>query len=408
VGGRHTHRGLRVLVIGGGIGGLCLAQGLRQHDVDVTVYERDESALGRRQGYRLRISPEGEQALRDCLPRRAQELLVATANMRYEKGLAAYDERLTPQWAPKFEDSRGDAPDKVDAVDRVTLRRILLAGLEDRVRFGKRFTRYAQLPGGRVEAWFDDGTHDAGDVLVAADGTNSRVRTQFGAEHALHDLGVRAILSRTPMAAAIRAGMPDVLRDRFTYVIGADGFHLGMMPMVFRTEPRKAAAELWPGLEFDDVEDYYMSVFSVHRGELGLTDEEFFAMTGRQLCDLVLDRTSGWHPDLHGVFGQAEPEQTFPVALRATLPILPWKSGTIVPLGDAVHAMPPSGGVGANTAVRDASALCRALVAVDRGKQSLAEAVAAYEEAMTGYATEAVVMSLKIAQWSMKKLDFVP
>ncbi|MBP2327292.1 2-polyprenyl-6-methoxyphenol hydroxylase-like FAD-dependent oxidoreductase [Kibdelosporangium banguiense] len=400
-------RGLRVLVIGGGIGGLCLAQGLRQHDVDVTVYERDESALGRRQGYRLRISPEGEQALRDCLPHRAQQLLVATANMRYEKGLAAYDERLNPQWAPTFEDARGDAPDKVDAVDRVTLRRILLAGLDDRVCFGKRFTHYEQRPGGQVAAWFDDGTHDVGDVLVAADGTNSRVRTQLGGEHALSDLGVRAILSRTPMAAAIQAGMPEVLRDRFTYVIGADGFHLGMMPMVFRTEPRKAAAELWPGLEFDDVQDYYMSVFSVHRSELGLADEEFFAMTGRQLCDLVLKRTSGWHPDLHGVFDYAEPEQTFPVALRATLPVLSWKAGNIVPLGDAVHAMPPSGGVGANTAVRDASALSRALVAVDQGKQSLAEAVAAYQEAMTGYATEAVVMSLKIAQWSMK-LDFAP
>ena len=32
---------LRVLVIGAGLGGLCLAQGLRKAGVEVAVYERD-------------------------------------------------------------------------------------------------------------------------------------------------------------------------------------------------------------------------------------------------------------------------------------------------------------------------------------------------------------------------------
>lgn len=67
---RTSRSPIRVLVIGGGIGGLCLAHGLRQAGVDVEVYERDESADGRRQGYRLRISPQGEAGLRACLPDR--------------------------------------------------------------------------------------------------------------------------------------------------------------------------------------------------------------------------------------------------------------------------------------------------------------------------------------------------
>jgi len=34
---------LHVLIIGGGIGGLCLAQVLRQSGVSVAVYERDHT-----------------------------------------------------------------------------------------------------------------------------------------------------------------------------------------------------------------------------------------------------------------------------------------------------------------------------------------------------------------------------
>ncbi|MFD8561027.1 FAD-dependent oxidoreductase [Streptosporangium canum] len=402
---RDRGRPLRIIIIGGGIGGLCLAQGLRQAGIDdIVVYERDESARGRMQGYRLRISPEGERALRQCLPRQAQDLLTATSNTRQEEGLAAYDEQLNPQWAPAFDDPRGDAPDKVDAVDRVTLRRILLADLDGVVRFGKRFTHYEQVDG-RIVAHFADGGSDTGDVLVAADGANSQVRAQLRPADRAHDLGVRAILSRTPRARAIEAGLPEVLRDRFVNVTGSNGLRLALMPMVFRTPPREAAERLWPGLGFDATEDYYMSVFSVHREVLGLPDDSFFAMTGEELRELVLERTAGWHPHLHGVFAHAEAEETYPLALRATLPVEPWAPGNVIPLGDAVHTMPPTGGVGANTALRDAASLCRALTAVTRGERPLPAAVAEYQAEMVQYATEATNMSLKIAKWSMQKID---
>jgi len=402
---RAQRRTLRVLVIGGGIGGLCLAQGLRQAGFDdVAVYERDRSAQGRMQGYRLRISPDGERALRECLPRRAQDLLTATSNERHQLGLAAYDERLNPMAAPTFDDPRGDAPDKVDAVDRVTLRRVLLAGIDDVVHFGKRFVHCEQSDG-QVVAHFAGGETAVGDVLVAADGANSAVRAQLRPADRARDLGVRAILSRTPRSKAIEAGLPEVLRDRFLNVTGSNGLRLALMPMVFRTPPRRAAGQLWPGLELGDPEDYYMSVFSVHQDLLGLSDDAFFAMTGEQLRQLVLERTADWHPDLRGVFAHAEVAETYPLALRATLPVEPWAPGNVIPLGDAVHLMPPTGGVGANTALRDASALCRALAAAARGERSLLDAAAGYQADMVGYATEAVTMSLKIARLSMKKID---
>ncbi|MFH8349809.1 FAD-dependent monooxygenase [Streptomyces sp. NPDC018045] len=397
--------GMRVLVIGGGVGGLCLAQGLRGAGVDVTVHERDGGPDERRQGYRLRISPEGEASLRACLPPPLQELLVATAHRRGENGLDAYDERLTPQWTPRFDDPRGDRPDKIDAVDRDVLRRVLLAGLEPSVRYGRTFTHCERRPDGGVTAYFADGSTAEGDVLVAADGANSQVRAQLLPDRRPADLGVRTVFSRITRADAVRAGLPEPLRDRFSYVIGTDGSHLGLMPMSFRDGVRGTAARLWPGLELPDTEDYYMAVLNVHREDLGMADEEFFALDGPGLCGFAARRTAAWHPGLRGVFRHARPELTFGVALRAHLPVVPWETGPVVPLGDAVHTMPPSGGVGANSAVRDAAALTEALAAVDRGERGLADAVAAYQKDMVEYATEGVEMSLRIARWSIKKVD---
>jgi 2-polyprenyl-6-methoxyphenol hydroxylase-like FAD-dependent oxidoreductase len=64
-------------------------------------------------------------------------------------------------------------------------------------------------------------------------------------------------------------------------------------------------------------------------------------------------------------------------------------------LGDALHNMKPFRGIGANTALQDAAALRRALVAVARGQTGLIEALAAYERDMIGYGFAAVQRSLK-------------
>src|SRR5215467_3134584 len=58
----------RVLIIGAGIGGLCLAQGLRRARIDVAVFDRAASAVPDRPGYRFSSSRDGDGALRKCLP----------------------------------------------------------------------------------------------------------------------------------------------------------------------------------------------------------------------------------------------------------------------------------------------------------------------------------------------------
>ena len=58
--------GLRVAIVGAGLGGLCLAQGLLREGVEVTLYERDVSLDGRRQGYRLHLDARAGLALARC------------------------------------------------------------------------------------------------------------------------------------------------------------------------------------------------------------------------------------------------------------------------------------------------------------------------------------------------------
>ena len=59
---------LDVMIIGGGIGGLCLAQGLHRVGIGVTVYERTGARTDWLQGYRIHINPHGSRALHDSLP----------------------------------------------------------------------------------------------------------------------------------------------------------------------------------------------------------------------------------------------------------------------------------------------------------------------------------------------------
>jgi cation diffusion facilitator CzcD-associated flavoprotein CzcO len=71
----------RVAVVGGGLGGLCLAHGLLKAlggDADITVYERDASLAGRQQGYRLHLDARAGLALQQCLPPESLELFQAS------------------------------------------------------------------------------------------------------------------------------------------------------------------------------------------------------------------------------------------------------------------------------------------------------------------------------------------
>jgi salicylate hydroxylase len=76
-------------------------------------------------------------------------------------------------------------------------------------------------------------------------------------------------------------------------------------------------------------------------------------------------------------------------------PVAGWQTSNVTLLGDAIHTMTPLQGLGANTALRDASLLCRALTQVNAGHSALLPALEDYERAMRLYAFAAVRQSLQ-------------
>ncbi len=210
---------IQVAVIGGGVGGLCLAQGLVGAGVSVTVYERDRTPRDRLQGYRLHINPHGARALHECLPAALWERFVATTG-RGGDGFGFLDKRMRPLLSVV---NPGGVPERAHhSVSRVTLREILLTGLDDVVRFGRRFVRYEQVDG-RILVHFADGSTAWCDVLVGADGANSAVRGQYLPHARRVDTGITAVAGKLPLTAETRAWLPPMLVAHAHSVIPRSG-----------------------------------------------------------------------------------------------------------------------------------------------------------------------------------------
>ncbi|HEY4018936.1 MAG TPA: NAD(P)/FAD-dependent oxidoreductase [Pseudonocardiaceae bacterium] len=372
-----------VIVIGAGLGGLCLAQGLRRAGIDVIVYERDTEAVARQQGYRIHINSDGRAGLAHNLPADLYQLFLATSG-RADTDTPLFDHQLNVL------DGWTGAPDEEPlVVDRLTLRQILLTGLADVVRFGHRFTHYSVAHDGPITAHFSDGRTATGDVLIAADGVNSAVREQYLPGAPIVDVGVRQITGKVPLTEDARELFQDDMFGVFTPIIGPDRRFVGLGP-VRHPEPIPAAvARLAPGAHVQDVDDYVAVSFGCRAELLAFTDDELRAMTGMALRDMVLEIIADWHPRVRGMITRWDPETVFPLILRTSVPVPAWPTSRVTLLGDAIHAMTPAGGVGANTALRDAAGLADALIDVVAGKP-LEPRLAEYEAAMRDYGFAAV------------------
>ena len=361
---------MRVSVVGAGLGGLCLAQGLRGAGIDVDVYERDPAITARFQGYRLVLNPLGFEALRGSLPARWHPLLDAIVG-------DAYGERLILD--PQLNQIGELGPGRTGiVVDRHVLRHLLLTGLT--VHTDAALTGYDVLADGKVEARFTHGDPTAADLLVGADGVNSAVRSVLSPQTAPTDTGVRFVIGRTPLTEQF-AG----LQRAFGSKIAGDGVSLLLGAMRFRTPPKEAAEQLAPEVTLPDVHDYvrWAMILPPNGSHSDSTPQE-----------AALSRMDGWHPDLQALIEQSDPDNSTLLSIRVVEPRERWTPGPVTLLGDAIHATSPTGGNGANTALRDADLLRRCLIEAAEGHQDQLGAVGDYERQMFEYGAEAVRHSL--------------
>jgi 2-polyprenyl-6-methoxyphenol hydroxylase-like FAD-dependent oxidoreductase len=201
---------LKVLVIGGGISGLALGQALTGTGVDFEIFERNHRAGDWAEGHRLSINQVGSRALHHCLSEPLWNAFVAVA-ADPGFGLAFRTERLKELLLVERDVMTGGVTGLVGdqyAVSRTVLRHVLTAGLKKAIRFGKEFEHYRIGGDGRVTAVFSDGSTATGDVLVAADGANSRVRWQYLPKAERIETEAVSIAGRLPLTDESRSWLP--------------------------------------------------------------------------------------------------------------------------------------------------------------------------------------------------------
>jgi 2-polyprenyl-6-methoxyphenol hydroxylase-like FAD-dependent oxidoreductase len=395
-----TPKSFHVGIVGGGIGGLALAQGLKKAGVSVAVYERDRTPTDRLQGYRVRISPKGSTALHDCLPADLFDLFASTCSADHRR-FRLLTEKMEELLSFEFSGEPG-AVAQNRAASRITLRQILLARLDGIVEFGKAFTRYEETAGG-IALHFADGSTATCDVLVGADGGNSRVRQQFLPHAQRIDTGVVGVAAKVMLTEDNRRRLPPRVLDGSGLVMspGRRSMFIGLhefatnAPVVTAPDSRdfRAAPDGATAL-FDNTTSYVFWAYSGPRPDLERgTPLERLAPTDLQR--LVLDHIRNWHPDYSVLVCASDPSSFYVTNIKTSVPVASWPSRRITLIGDAIHSMTPYRGIGANIALRDAALLCHKLTAAAHGEGSIEAAIQDYERQMRDYGFAAVRSSLQ-------------
>ncbi|MVU77382.1 FAD-dependent monooxygenase [Nocardia sp. ET3-3] len=401
-----TNAPLHVIVAGGGIGGLALANGLRRAGVSVSVHERETQRTDRLQGFRIHINPHGSGALAELLSPELYATFTACAG-KGGNGFGFVTDQLRELLQIDPDEGERTANGHY-GISRITLRQLLLADLDGVVRYGSMFERYERLPDGRVRAHFADGSSEIGDVLVGADGGTSRVRAQYLPHAERVDTGIVTIAGKYGLTPESRARLDARLLRNPLSVIPPSGCGMFLAPHEFdipegAEEIAGNQAGLPAGLLLDNTQPYVFWAFAAKRERY---EADLESLSPVALHDLAVRMTAGWAPELRTLVADSDPETATLLPIKTSVPIPAWETTNVTLLGDAVHSMTPFAGIGANTALRDARGLCRALVAAEHRELGLIEALHAYEADMIDYGFAAVRTSLTAANQSVSDSRF--
>lgn len=381
-----TTTSLHVLIAGGGIGGLALAQGLLADGHTVEVFERDTDPY-RRQGYYLTINGDGGEALRRLLPHDLFELYIDTSRRPYPTQASVVRDRTLgllgarPSMGPPNLGER-----RHTGVDRRTLRAILASRIGEHIHWGASADRYDEDPEG-VTVRLGDGTTRRGDLLVVADGVRSALRDQKLPATRVVSTAIKGIdlYARAPYTPELLAAIPEELHDSMLIVVDGRGNRC-LLGSFRPRNPIAATGALVPGVDLDDVRDYMMVSCSVLPSTVIPPAEDWTEQTRAELIASMVEVVSDWHPAVPAIVGAIDPESLFSIAFSYLEPMDGWPASRVTVLGDAAHAMLPTLGMGANSALRDAAVLADRIRDVAAGRAPLTSAIADYEAEMRRFA----------------------
>ncbi|GAA1403273.1 FAD-dependent monooxygenase [Pseudonocardia kongjuensis] len=379
---------MRVVVAGGGIGGLALAQGLHHNGIEVVVHDRDPrpECTG---GYRLHLDDGARSALARLLPPPVLQAVLASAG----GGTAFHRFTVTDHRLRALTTQTLPAGDRL-MIGRIPLRTLLAHDLD--VRWGSSYTGHTTIPDGRVRAEFIGGP-EIGDVLVGADGAGSALARALAGRPLSAPTGIEGLAGRIPLDDDLRGLLPDALRHGPLLALGPGGLGLFLSVHDPASSPVAASSCTAPPAMVEPASLVCGPMLPAARFPVdprGSDGPDLVALTGELL--------RGWHPDLCELAGHIDPASTAHFRFLAADPDAdptPWPVGRVTALGDAVHAMPPTGGRGAATAIRDADVLARELVRARDGATTVPLALLTYQREMAAYGPAAVGESLVPLTW---------
>lgn len=318
----------KIIIAGGGIGGLSAAANLLAKGFDVEVYEQAEKFS--EVGAGIQISANATKVLHalglgDELKRVAVEPLAYTCRL-YNSGdvlqefsLANHEERFG---APYYHIHRGDIhnilADKVRALK------------PDAIRLNAKVDSYEEGEEG-VVVKFEDGFETQGDILVGADGIKSNVRKQVVGSEGPKFTGQVAWRLLVPTEK-----LPPGYMDKVITLWVGPGRHV----VIYY-------------LQSGDVLNFVGLVKNPEWTEEGWTIK----------CpweELKAD-FEGWHEDIQTFIDAADKDACYRWALNNRGAASHWSSQRVTLLGDAAHPTLPYMAQGAVMAIEDGAVLARAL-----------------------------------------------
>jgi FAD-dependent urate hydroxylase len=310
--------GLKVVIVGAGIGGLAAHLAFARAGFEVAHYER-RSELGPA-GAGIVVWPDGVKVLRAL---GLGERLAAIGNRPDLLEVRGPDDRLLSALPLKEIWERSGAPGYV--VSRTDLQNLMLDAVGPvRLHLGARCTGFHQSDTS-VTVHFDGGLEASGDLAVGADGIHSAVRS--------------VVASGTePSYAGIAS---------WVGIVPNDGLHPVNVVVEYLGEGKRCGL-----LPLSSNRVYFNFAAAWDRGQ----PRPATGWTG------FLERLfAGWPPQVPAVLRRLEGRE--PIYLEISdLPHLDrWSAGRVTLLGDAAHATTPTVGQGACQALEDVAVLVRCL-----------------------------------------------